>query len=87
MENKPTGRELFLANRSAFDDITLELTMADEDVEAVNLENISVSEVAGVRNEEVKDDGEQDEEEVEFVYDRALYDADALDEEEVDFDD
>jgi len=87
MENKPTGKELFLANRSAFDDITLELTMADEDVEAVNLENISVSEVAGVRNEEVKDDGEQDEEEVEFVYDRALYDADALDEEEVDFDD
>ncbi len=58
MENKPTGKELFLANRSAFDDITLELTMADEDVEAVNLENISVSEVAGVRNEEVKDDGE-----------------------------
>jgi len=35
--------------------------------------------------EEVKDDGDGSEE-AEFVYDRALYDADAL-EEDVDFDD
>ena len=30
MDDKPTGKQLFLMNRSAFDDITLELT-ADED--------------------------------------------------------
>ena len=84
-EDKPTGKQLFLANRSAFDDITLEMTMAGEDVEAVDLEEIPDTDAVEEGNEEVKDGGEQDEE-VEFVYDRALYDANAL-EEEVDFDD
>ena len=61
------------------------MTMAGEDVEAVDLEEIPDTDAVEEGNEEVKDDGEQDEE-VEFVYDRALYDANAL-EEEVDFDD
>ena len=85
-EDKPTGKELFMMNRSAFDDITLDAS-ADDD-EAVNLEESKGDDAAQNNGDEEQKEDEDDEEEAEFVYDRALYDADGLDEdEEVDFDD
>ena len=70
-DSKPTGRQLFLLNRQGLDDL-----MIDEDEET--------SEVL-IEAEEVKQE-QEDEDEEEFKYDRALYDADEL-EEEVDFED
>ena len=85
-EDKPTGKELFMQNRSAFDDITLDAS-ADDD-EDVNLEESKGDDAAQNNGDEEQKEDEDDEEEAEFVYDRALYDADGLDEdEEVDFDD
>jgi len=69
-EDKPTGKQLFLMNRSAFDDIVLEATMPEDDDE-VDVEEGKADE---------SDEGE-------FVYDRALYDADGLEDEDIDFDD
>lgn len=63
-------------NKNAFDDLTLE----EEDEEEESKEQVQ-----GFEEEEKKEDSE---EEVEFKYDRALFDPDGLDEdEEVDFDD
>ena len=70
-EDKPTGKELFLANKKAFEDLTLD----DEDG----------ADTKEDPDEEVKQD--DDEEEEEFKYDRALYDADGLEDEDIDFDD
>ena len=65
-EDKPSGKEIFLASKKDFEDITLD----DAD------------------DEEFKADDVDDEEEVEdFKYDRALYNADELTDEDVDFDD
>jgi len=64
---------MFLQNRAAFDDIVLDATLdAEEELEGA----------AAVEEEKSDDD-----EEGEFVYDRALYDADALEDEDIDFDD
>lgn len=80
-EHKPTGRELFEVNRNAFDDLTLD-DDADE-VEAVNLAAVKVEEAKGGDMDDLdEEDGEE-----KFVYDRTLFDADGLDEEDVDFDD
>ena len=85
-EDKPTGKELFMQNRSAFDDITLDAS-ADDD-EDVNLEESKGGDAAQNNGDEEQKEDEDDDEEGEFVYDRALYDADGLDEDEdVDFDD
>lgn len=78
-EDKPTGKSMFLANQSDFEDLVLE----EEDAEDVTEEALAAGEEG---KEEVKDD-DSDEEEGGFVYDRALYDADGMDEEDVDFDD
>lgn len=75
-DDKPTGKQLFLMNRSTFDDITLE---ADEEEELVE------DTAAAAGDEEAK--AEESGEDQEFVYDAALYDADGLDDEDVDFDD
>ena len=76
-ENKPTGKEMFLENQTDFDNITLdEMDEDDEEFKA------AAEDEAG---EETKNADDSDEEE--FVYDRALYDADGLDDEDVDFDD
>ena len=77
LEDKPTGKELFLQNRSAFDDIAFE-EVEEEDTAAAATGQATTQEEAK---------GEDDEEEEEFVYDRALYDADGLGDEDVDFDD
>ena len=71
-EDKPTGKELFLANKKAFEDITLD----GEDEEEQKVEEEAAEEVKM-----------EDEDEEEFQYDRALYDVDGLDDEDVDFDD
>ena len=63
---------MFLSNRAAFDDLVLESTAADDE-----------DNDEAVVDEEVKEDASD---EGDFVYDRALYDADGL-EEDVDFDD
>lgn len=76
-DDKPTGKQLFLDNRSTFDEITLE---ADEEEEELVEET-----VAAADDEEAK--AEESDEDKEFVYDAALYDADGLDDEDVDFDD
>ena len=60
-------------NRNAFDDIVLESNAA------IDGESLAV--------EEAKVEVEEEEEENEFVYDRALYDADGLEDEDIDFDD
>ena len=77
MDDKPTGKQLFLMNRSAFDDIVLDATAADDE-----LTEVEGNAAAG---EEAK--AEESEEDQEFVYDAALYEADGLDDEDVDFDD
>ena len=84
-EDKPTGRELFEQNTRTFDDIVLD----DEEAETDDAEESKAAGDAVQDEEEVKnDDDAEDSDEVEFVYDRALYDADGLDEDEdVDFDD
>ena len=66
-------------NRSAFDDIVLDATGDDAEED----ENAAAQQA--VDAEEAKQ--EESEEEPEFVYDRALYDADGLEDEDVDFDD
>ena len=82
-EDKPTGKQLFLMNRSAFDDITLD----EEDVEEALVDKSATKGAAAAQNdEETKVEGDGEEEEAAFVYDRALYDADGLDDEDVDFD-
>jgi len=74
-DDKPTGKEMFLQNRAAFDDIVLDATIdADEEVDG--------NAAAIDQDEEQKSDEEE-----EFVYDRALYDADGLEDEDIDFDD
>lgn len=71
-EDKPTGKELFEDNKSAFDDLVFE----EED------------ETAPVVQEEEEQKQDEDEEgDEDFVYDKALYDADGLEDEDVDFDD
>ena len=75
-ENKPSGKELFLANRKAFEDLTLDDGDDVDDDEEIKLDG----------EEEFKQD-DDDEEEEEFKYDRALYDADGLEDEDIDFDD
>ena len=78
-EDKPTGKELFLQNKSAFDDIVLEMTHAD---------SVESGAAAAEDEEEEKYDEDDEEEDQPFVYDRALYDADGLeDDEDIDFDD
>ena len=77
-EDKPTGKMMFLENRSEFDDITLD-EEADEEFKAAGEEEVDDGE------EEAKVDLSDEDEE--FVYDRALYDADGLEDEDVDFDD
>ena len=73
-------------NRSAFDDITLDEPDVEEALDAP-VSKIKAESAAGNEDEETKDqiDGD-DEDEPAFVYDRALYDADGIDE-DVDFDD
>ena len=74
IDDKPTGKQLFMMNKNAFEDLTLEEEVGEDDEEFKGDE------------EEKKEDSEDD---VEFKYDRALYDPDALndEEEEPDFDD
>ena len=87
LEDKPTGKELFLMNRAEFDDLTLEPSESEESKgEPVDL--VDEGAAAANDNEEEKVD-EDDEDEEAFVYDRALYDPDALndDDEDIDFDD
>ncbi len=72
LETKPTGKQMFLMSKAGLDDLTI-----DEDEET--------SEVLLDEQEESKCEDEEEEEEA-FKYDRALYDADGL-EEDVDFDD
>ena len=72
---------MFMMNRSDFDDIVLDSIDDEEDEE--------VKAAADDQEEEEKDDDQavlSEEDEV-FVYDRALYDADGLEDEDVDFDD
>ena len=79
-DNKPTGKQLFLQNAKAFDDLTLE-----EEEDQGDSDDDGEEEYADDQEEEKK---EESEEEVEFKYDRALYDPDALnDDEDVDFGD
>ena len=86
-EDKPTGKELFMQNRSAFDDITLDAS-ADDDEDFDVEESKGNGEAAQNNGDEEQKEGSDDEDEAEFVYDRALYDADGLDDDEdVDFDD
>ena len=76
-EDRPTGKMLFESTRD-FDDIVLE-EVPEDDTEEGKAAGEDVAET-----EEVKDGSDEDEE---FVYDRALYDADALEElEDIDFD-
>ena len=85
-EDKPTGKELFMQNRSAFDDITLDAS-ADDDEDG-DFEESKGDDAAAQNNGDEEQKEDEDDEEAEFVYDRALYDADGLDEDEdVDFDD
>ena len=74
IDDKPTGKQLFMMNKNAFEDLTLEEEVGEDDEEFKGDE------------EENKEDSEDD---VEFKYDRALYDPDELndEEEEPDFDD
>ena len=74
IDSKLTGKEIFLQNKNTFDDLTLDEEIEEEDEE----------EEEAVENEEGKKEDSDDE--VDFKYDRALYDA-AEDEEEVDFED
>ena len=77
IDNKPTGKQLFLMNKNAFDDLTLEEEdEGDEDYGAEESKDQAFE-------EEKK---EESEEEAEFKYDRALYDPDGIDD-DVDFDD
>ena len=78
-EDKPTGKQMFLMNNNSFDDIRLD--ELDEEGE----EEAKAAGDAEEQDEEAK--VEESEEEEEFVYDRALYDADGLEDEDVDFDD
>ena len=71
-DDKPTGKEMFMQNRAAFDDIVLDATIDAEEENGTDAV------------EEEKSDEDEDEE---FVYDRALYDADGLEDEDIDFDD
>lgn len=69
-------------NRSNFDDIVLDAI--DDEGEEVK----AAADYAGNDEEEAKAAMEdEDEDEEVFVYDRALYDADGLEDEDVDFDD
>ena len=69
IDDKPTGKQLFMMNKNDFEDLTL------EDVEEE------------FKEEQEEEKKEESEEEEEFKYDRALYDPDAmLDEEEPEFD-
>ena len=79
-ENKPTGKQMFLMNSNAFDDIRLD-DIEDEEGE----EEVKAAGDVEEQDEEAK--VEESEEEEAFVYDRALYDADGLEDEDVDFDD
>lgn len=69
---------MFLANQNDFDNITLDEMNEDDDEEF----KAAADDEAG---EETKNDDDSEEEA--FVYDRALYDADGLEDEDVDFDD
>ena len=78
-EDKPTGKEMFLMNSNNFDDIVLDEIDDEGEEEAKAAGDVEE------QDEEAKvGDSEEDEE---FVYDRALYDADGLEDEDVDFDD
>jgi len=79
-DDKPTGKALFLANRSAFDDMVLESVVEPDATAAVE------------GTEESKVEEEEDDEEFEeaFVYDAALYggaEEQDEDEDDIDFDD
>ena len=75
-----------MQNRSAFDDITLDAS-ADDDEDG-DVEESKGDDDAAQNNGDEEQKEDDDEDEPEFVYDRALYDADGLDEDEdVDFDD
>lgn len=79
IEDKPTGKQMFLMNSNAFDDIRLDELDEEGEEEAKAAGDVEE------QDEEAK--VEESEEEEEFVYDRALYDADGLEDEDVDFDD
>ena len=66
-------------NRAAFDDLTLDASATEEDE----------ADDGGAAQEAQEEEkvAEESEEEEAFVYDRALYDADGLEDEDVDFDD
>lgn len=74
---------MFLAGHNNLDDLTLE--ELDDDVEEAKFAASAANE-GDVDAEEVKNNEDSGEEEA-FVYDRALYDADGLEDEDVDFDD
>jgi hypothetical protein len=80
IESKPTGKQLFLASKQGLDDLTIE----DEE----ETETVTFDEATQEENKEDSEEGEEGEdEEADFKYDRALYDADGLEEEDVEFDD
>ena len=68
-EDKPSGKQIFLANKKEFEDITL-----DDDADFKE-------------DDEFKVDDDEEEEVEDFKYDKALYNADELTDEDVDFDD
>ena len=72
---------MFMMNRSNFDDIVLDAAMDDEYGDEEEAKAAADDDLG----EEAK--AEESEEEEVFVYDRALYDADGIEDEEVDFDD
>ena len=72
MNEKLTGKQLFMKNKSAFEDITF------EDAEPSTPQS-------GSQFEESKDEVDNDDNEEDFKYDRALFEGDD-DLEEVDFD-
>ena len=80
-EDKPTGKQLFMMNRSDFDDIVLDAIDQEGEEEEVK----AAANDGNEAEEEAK--AEESEDEEVFVYDRALYDADGLEDEDVDFDD
>ena len=72
LDSKPTGKEIFLANKTEFEDLTLD----EEDT------------TKDVVEEEAKVDDEEEPEE-DFKYDPNLFDAEAMEhlDEDFDFDD
>mmetsp|Transcript_37791 Transcript_37791/g.27489 ORF Transcript_37791/g.27489 Transcript_37791/m.27489 type:complete len:89 (+) Transcript_37791:502-768(+) len=73
-DQRPSGKQLFMLNKRAFDDIE------------INEDDLKVVEEEIKNDEEETKDNDGEEQEEEFKYDRALFDPESLVDEDVDFD-